>query len=94
MSLLIRSPGFSIPNDFGVHGITLDTYVTSRAVADAGDTIQEVLATFIQVFGKEVVIPHLHRFTKRCESEHVRVPFEPGMCKFFLINYCTDICRL
>ncbi|KAF8333827.1 hypothetical protein F5887DRAFT_921664 [Amanita rubescens] len=79
ISLLIRSPGFTVSTDSGMNDITLSTYLTSRAMTavDARDMLQEVLVAFTQIFGKEVVLPHLHQFTKRCELEGVNATFEP-----------------
>ena len=87
ISLLIRSPGNTIPDDSSVNGITLDTYLTPRAVADAGNVVQDILATFVQVFGKNAVLPHLHRFTQRCELERVEVPFSSCMWQYSLIYH-------
>ncbi|KAK2460042.1 hypothetical protein APHAL10511_007965 [Amanita phalloides] len=78
VSLLIWSPGFTIPPDFSLNGIALDTYITTRAIVEAEDIVQAVLASFIQVFGKGVVLPHLHHFTKKGKTERINVPFELG----------------
>jgi hypothetical protein len=69
---MVRCPGYSVAPGFkAVEDVTIDTYISPREVSLNHARIQEHVALIVQRFATNIVVPHLHRFTKRCFEEGI-----------------------
>ncbi|KAF8333786.1 hypothetical protein F5887DRAFT_1074593 [Amanita rubescens] len=67
ITLMVRCPGYPVEPRFkAVEDVTIDTYISPREVSLNHAGIQEHVALIVQRFATNIVVPHLHRFTKRC----------------------------
>ncbi|KAF8327671.1 hypothetical protein F5887DRAFT_1083636 [Amanita rubescens] len=73
ITLVVRCPGYCVKSDFkAVEDITIDTYITPYEIFINHSGIQAHVALLVQKFAADVVIPHLHRFTKRRMEEGIQ----------------------
>lgn len=68
---MVRSPGYCPPPNFTVQDVTVDAYISPRETLLGSAGIQEKVALLIQQFGEGIVLPHLRRFTSRCQMEGI-----------------------
>ena len=69
---MVRCPGYSVEPDFkAVEDITVDTYITPYEIFINHSGIQGHVALLVQKFAADIVVPHLHRFTKRCADRDI-----------------------
>jgi hypothetical protein len=76
ITLLMRSSGYASSD---LEDLNIAIYYSPRERAEDDPSRQTDLATMIQVFAEDFVIPHLRRFAKHCRIEGVQPPNPPGM---------------
>jgi len=72
ISLLLRCPGYRPPKGISLEDVTLDVYFSPRELAEGGRKVGLSIDTLIQIFGKEIALPHLKQFDVRCNVEGIR----------------------
>lgn len=88
LSVLIRCPGGNVggnaPQNLGPEQITIDFYVTPWEL-NQNERVSGDTAVLVQAFCQEFAIPHLQRFTERCNVEGFKAP--KLRCKISFILY-------
>ena len=75
----MRTPGYTLPNDsLGIGDLVVDAYFPPRELAEGGPNLRATLAGLLRVFGKDVALPHLQRFSNRCLNEEIKLPGPPS----------------
>jgi hypothetical protein len=77
ITLLLRCPGYLAPEEC-VENVTVDAYISPGELRDGGQMMHERVALLIQSFGEDLVVPHLKRFSVRCQTENLVPPPKPG----------------
>lgn len=78
ISVILRCPGYQPSTVLSIGNITVDTYVSSRDLAEGDENFSKRVALLVQEFGAHLALPHLHRFQARCLSEGVKPLPSPG----------------
>ena len=84
-SILIRCGGVNAA-DLQQEHITLDLYVTLQEPQDKH--INGDISMLVQAFRQEFAMPHMLRFTERCEKEGFSAPLMDGKHIFFECSMC------
>jgi hypothetical protein len=78
ITFLLRCPGYCAWEGISLEDITLDIYFSPRELTEGGQKLRSAIDTLMQIFGEDVVSPHLKRFTARCGAEGIRnIPVQP-----------------
>ena len=70
--------------DLKIH-IVADVYITPHIFHAAPQKLSESIAVLIQGFCQEMVLPHLHEFTKLCDIESIG-PIPPSCTFYFFLD--------
>lgn len=76
VTILLHCPGHLVTADTNIEDIPIELYATGREVKTLG--MQAQLVPLIRLFGDQIALPHLHRFTGRYEIEGRPGLIQPG----------------
>ncbi|KAG6912195.1 hypothetical protein DXG01_016586, partial [Tephrocybe rancida] len=78
ISVLLHCPGFKASPGMSAEKVTVDLIISPQELSEAGNKeLSKALAIMVQSFAKDVVLPYLERFNKRCIVEGIAAPPPP-----------------
>ncbi|KAG1774226.1 hypothetical protein EV702DRAFT_975154 [Suillus placidus] len=87
ISLLVRCPGSEAGLTTSPEQIGVDLYITPRELQEVPQPVGGDIAVLVQSFSQEFAVPHLQRFTKRCNIENIK---PPKPCKSLCCCFLND----